>query len=322
METKRDFLKKLSLLTAGGLMAGSVAPACTSTNTSDDSASVGNTADKKVGLQIYSLGQELTSDVPAGMKKIKDIGYSYIELAGYRDRKMGDYELSEYRKIVEDAGLKITSSHVSYRAPEPYNESMLTDIEDFWKQTVEDHVTLGCETLVQPSMPVFESPDDVKFAADIFNKAGQIAKDAGIRWGYHNHNQEFGRVLTEEEKKAAETASRWNQPGTVIYDLLLENTDPELVLFEMDVYWCVQGQNDPLDYFEKYAGRFPILHIKDRFVLGASGLMNFENIFNKAQENGLERFYVELESRYSGGKPQFEGVEASYNFLNNSSFVK
>ena len=320
METKRDFLKKLSLLTAGGLMVGSIAPACTSEN--NGAVATGNATNKKVGLQIYSLGQELTADVPAGMKKIKDIGYSYIELAGYRDRKMGDYDLAEYRQVVEDAGLSITSSHVSYRSPEPYKTSMLTEIADFWKQTVEDHVTLGCETLVQPSMPVFETPDDVKLACEVFNQAGQIAKDAGIRWGYHNHNQEFGRVLTEEEKMNAEPASRWDQPGTVIYDLLLENTDPELVFFEMDVYWCVQGQNDPLDYFEKYAGRFPILHIKDRFILGDSGLMNFENIFNKAQGNGLEKFYVELESRYSKGRTQFEGVEASFNFLNNSSFVK
>ncbi len=319
METKRDFLKKLSLLTAGGLMAGSIAPACSSEST-NGAAATASTTKKAAGLQIYSLGQELTADVPAGMKKIKDIGYSYIELAGYGNRKMGDYDLPEYRKIVEDAGLKITSSHVSFPAREKYTKAMLPEIADFWKQTVEDHVTLGCETLVQPMMPTFETPDDVKIGCEAFNEAGRIAKDAGIRWGYHNHNMEFGRVLTEEEKQLPQ--NRWNPVGTVIYDMLLENTDPELVLFEMDVYWCVMGQNDPLAYFEKYAGRFPILHIKDRFILGGSGMMNFENIFTKAQANGLERFYVELESAYANGKTQFEGVEASYNFLNNSSFVK
>ncbi len=316
METKRDFLKKLSLLTAGGMMAGGATSAMAANSMSNLVAP----PNKQAGLQIYSLGQELTADVPAGMKKIKDIGYSYIELAGYGNRKMGDYELPEYRKIVEDAGLKISSSHVSYPAREKYTKEMLPQIAEFWKQTVEDHAILGCETLVQPMMPSFESPDDVKLGCEAFNQAGQIAKDAGIRWGYHNHNMEFERVLTEEEKKQPQ--NRWNPVGTVIYDMLLENTDPELVLFEMDCYWTVMGQNDPLDYFEKYAGRFPILHIKDRFILGDSGMMNFKNIFTKAQENGLERFYVELERTYAKGKTQFEGVEASYNFLNTSSFVK
>ena len=315
METKRDFLKKISLLTAGGMIAGSVTPAMASKGMSNAFAS-----NKEAGLQIYSLGQELTADVPAGMKKIKDIGYSYIELAGYGDRKMGQYDLKEYRQIVEDAGLKITSSHTNFPAREAYTKAILPEIADYWKQTVEDHVTLGCETLVQPMMPVIENHDHASLVCEAFNSAGAIAKDAGIRFGYHNHNMEFARVMTEEQKK--EPVNRWAPQGDVIYDLLLNGTDPDLVLFEMDCYWTVMGQNDPLDYFEKHPGRFSILHIKDRFVLGDSGMMNFKNIFTKAQENGLERFYVELERTYAKGKTQFEGVEASYNFLNTSSFVK
>lgn len=317
METKREFLKKLSLLTAGGLMAGSVSPVMAAKGMADASATT-----KQAGLQIYSLGQELTADVPAGMKKIKEIGYSYIELAGYGNRKMGNYELKDYRKIVEDAGLKITSSHVSYPSREAYTKEMLPQVADFWKQTVEDHVILGCETLVQPSMPVMDTHDQVSLVCEAFNSAGEIAKAAGIRWGYHNHNNEFKRIAKQGETVQSGPAAVLRPQGDVVYDLMLQGTDPSLVLFEMDVYWCVMGQNDPLDYFKRFPGRFPILHIKDRFVLGASGMLNFENIFTKAQENGLERFYVELERTYSEGKTQFEGVEASYNFLNKSSFVK
>eukprot|EP01022_Parablepharisma_sp_SALTPOND_P002034 TRINITY_DN108382_c0_g1_i1.p2 TRINITY_DN108382_c0_g1~~TRINITY_DN108382_c0_g1_i1.p2 ORF type:complete len:104 (+),score=14.46 TRINITY_DN108382_c0_g1_i1:41-313(+) len=90
----------------------------------------------------------------------------------------------------------------------------------------------------------------------------------------------------------------------------------------MDVYWTVMGANDPLEYFEKYAGRFPVLHIKDRSVLGQSGMMNFKNIFNKAYKNGLEGFYVELEGIRGGSMTQFEGVEKCFDFLNEASFVK
>jgi len=109
--------------------------------------------------------------------------------------------------------------------------------------------------------------------------------------------------------------------GDVIYDLMLNGTDPKLVFFEMDVYWTVMGQNDPLEYFEKYPNRFPILHIKDRSVLGQSGMMNFENIFNKAYKNGLEEFYVELEG-IRQGMTQFEGVKLCFDYLNNAQFVK
>ncbi len=234
---------------------------------------------------------------------------------------MGEYNMKDYRKVVEDAGLNITSSHVSYSTREPYNKGMLSDVADFWKQTVEDHVTLGCETLVQPSMPTMENLEQVGYVCEAFNTAGEICKDAGLRWGYHNHNREFETRISENG--VVTQTSQFRAPeGEPVYDLLLKGTDPDLVLFEMDVYWCVQGNNDPLDYFERYAGRFPILHIKDRFVIGASGLMNFENIFTKAQENGLERFYVELERSYANGRTQFEGVKDSFKYLNNASFIK
>lgn len=107
----------------------------------------------------------------------------------------------------------------------------------------------------------------------------------------------------------------------MIYDLLLEGTDPSLVFFEMDVYWTVMGQHDPLEYFEKYRGRFPILHIKDRSILGKSGMMNFENIFNSAYAIRLDEFYVELEN-IRENITQFEGVKQCYDYLNNAPFVK
>ena len=313
MATKREFLKRLSLLTAGGILAGNTAPAFAS-----KSLSVRTAPSKKLGLQIYSLGNELTDDVPAGMKKIADIGYSYIELAGYHDRKMGKYNVDEYRKIVEDAGLEVKSSHVNPPVSE-YTKETVQGIVDFWKQTVEDHVKLGVTTLVQPGMPKIENHADAALVSDVFNQAGEIAKESGIKWGYHNHNMEFKRVVKEEDK--GKDSPWWMPVGDVIYDLLLEGTDPNLVFFEMDVYWTVMGQNDPLEYFEKYPERFPVLHIKDRAVLGQSGMMNFRNIFDKAYKNGLDAYYVELE-KVKENITQFEGVKQCFDYLMNSPFVK
>lgn len=322
MENKREFLKKLSLLTLGGVAAGSMAPSLAMGKSSSSSSSSSAFGPKKViGLQIYSLGKELTDNVPEGMKKIAAMGYSNIELAGYGNRKMGTYEVTDYKKIVDDAGLKITSSHVNPPVRK-YTPENVAEITEFWKKVVEDHVKLGVKFLVQPGLPQIESIEDAKYVGEVFNKAGEIAKSAGIKWGYHNHNMEFKRVVVEAEKSAAPSRDDYFRPkGEVIYDLLLNGTDPNLVFFEMDVYWTVMGQNDPLDYFEKYPTRFPLLHIKDRSVLGQSGMMNFENIFKKAYANNLSEYFVEIE-KVKTNMTQFEGVKLCIDYLNNAPFVK
>lgn len=314
-ESKRDFLKKITLLTAGGLMAGSIAPVLASTKSSKAVAKK-----KMIGLQIYSLGKELTENVPAGMKKIKEIGYSTIELAGYGNRKMGQYEVSEYRKIVEDAGLKITSAHVN--PPErKYTSENTAKISDWWKQTVEDHVKLGVGRLIQPGMPTIENHEDVKLVCEVFNNAGEIAKAAGMKWGYHNHNMEFKRIAKPGETLPTGPGAILRPTGDIVYDLMVDGTNPDLVFFEMDVYWTVMGQMDPLDYLEKYPTRIQVLHIKDRSVLGQSGMMNFENIFKKAYVNGISEFYVELE-KIKANMTQFDGVKGCFDYLNNAAFVK
>ena len=309
METKRDFLKKLGLITVGGMVGGSMSKVLASETKSSFMA-----PKKSVGLQIYSLGREFSSDVPNGLKKVAAIGYSTAEAAGYGDRKLYGLEMSEFCKMADDAGLKITGSHVNPPIRK-YSKENTGEIADFWKKTVEDHIKCGVKSIVQPGMPSIESNEDASIVCEVFNKAGEIAKNAGIKWGYHNHSGEFQKAVKEEDK------GKRGVSGDVIYDLLLKGTDPKLVFFEMDVYWTVMGQNDPLDYFEKHAGRFPILHIKDRSILGKSGMMNFENIFTKAYQNGLEEFYVELEG-IRQGMTQFEGVKQCFDYLNNAPFVR
>ncbi|SHI56388.1 Sugar phosphate isomerase/epimerase [Tangfeifania diversioriginum] len=313
METKREFLKKLGLLTVGGLVGGSLKTAQASSSQSTLFPS-----QKSIGLQLYSLGREFSEDVPNGLKKVAEIGYASAEAAGYRERKIYGYDMTEFRKLADNAGLKVTGSHVNPPVRK-YTKSNAGEIADFWKATVEDHAKLGVTSLVQPGMPTIENHDDAALVCEVFNKAGEIAKDAGILWGYHNHSGEFRRVVKEEDK--GKETNRRNPVGDVIYDLMLEGTDPKLVFFEMDVYWTVMGQNDPLEYFEKHADRFPILHIKDRSILGESGMMNFKNIFNKAYENGLDEFYVELEN-IRENITQFEGVKRCFDYLNNAPFVR
>ncbi len=316
MTNRRDFLRNATLLAASGLLAGKAGHAVAAT------PSVANvTASKTIGLQIYSLGKELHADVPGGLKKIKAMGYSTIELAGYKEGKIGEVDMKEFKKMADDAGLLITSTHVNPPVRE-YTTANKQEIADFWKIAADDHAKIGVKYLIQPGQPITRSTEEVAYVGEIFNEAGKIAKAAGLQFGYHNHDGEFARV------KPGGTTSVSGRQGfgrgvegvEVIYDSMLKHTDPSLVFFELDVYWAVMGQADPVEYMKKYADRIRVLHIKDRAVLGQSGMMNFEMIFKTAYANGLKDYFVELEG--VRGMTQFEGVKGCAEYLKKAKFVK
>ena len=311
MVNRRNFLKSASFLTLGGLVAGKAEALQAATPVRTET-----TAKKSIGLQIYSLGGELTKDVPAGMKQLKQMGYSTLELAGYNNGKINGVDMMEFKKMAEDAGLKITSSHVNPPTGE-YTPDTRNTIMEYWKKTADDHAKLGVKYLVQPGQPRTRSVEEVAYVCDVFNEAGKIVKAAGIPFGYHNHDFEFAKVVPGG---TGAVFGRHNK-GEKIYDLFLKDTDPDLVFFEMDVYWTVIGQNDPGEYMKKYPDRIKLLHIKDRAILGQSGFMNFEMIFKQAYQIGVKEYYVELEGM-PDGRTQFAGVKGCADYLLKAKFVK
>ena len=311
MVNRRNFLKSASFLTLGGLVAGKAEALQAATPVRTET-----TAKKSIGLQIYSLGGELTKDVPAGMKQLKQMGYSTLELAGYNNGKINGVDMMEFKKMAEDAGLKITSSHVNPPTGE-YTPDTRNTIMEYWKKTADDHAKLGVKYLVQPGQPRTRSVEEVAYVCDVFNEAGKIVKAAGIPFGYHNHDFEFAKVVPGG---TGAVFGRHNN-GEKIYDLFLKDTDPDLVFFEMDVYWTVIGQNDPVEYMKKYPDRIKLLHIKDRAILGQSGFMNFEMIFKQAYQIGVKEYYVELEGM-PDGRTQFAGVKGCADYLLKAKFVK
>ncbi|MDH6306158.1 sugar phosphate isomerase/epimerase [Parabacteroides sp. PF5-5] len=320
MTNRRNFIKSASLLTAGGLLAGTTGAAHASSPSVASSAA----SKKKLGLQIYSLQKELYDDLPKRMKELKNMGYVNLELAGYGKGKIGDVEMMEFRKMAEDAGLKIVSSHVNPSIEGvpflmEYKKEILPQVKEYWIQTVADHVKLGCKFLIQPMMPMCRTYEEALLVCEFFNEAGKICKDAGLLFGYHNHHMEFQRLLKpgEEEKFANPFAPK----GEQIQDIFIANTDPSLVCFELDVYWTVRGGNDPLAYLKKHSDRIKALHIKDVAVLGQSGMLNFENIFKQMYKNGIEDYFVELE-QMPDGRTQFAGVKDCAAYLKKASFVK
>ena len=324
---RRDFLKNISLMTAGGLLAGKASAAVAATGA--EPAPMPN-ASKSFGLQIYSLQQELYNDLPARLKEVKAMGYERLELAGYGKGKIGKVDMMEFKKMAEDAGLKIVSSHVNPSVEgvpfvREYTKELTPKIMEYWKATAADHAKLGCKYLIQPMMPSIENHDDAKLVCDVFNQAADVIKAEGIAtgFGYHNHNMEFNRVATEEQKAKLKgnPFAAFMKVGDQIYDLMLRDTDPSKVYFEMDVYWTVMGQNDPVEYLQKHADRIKVLHIKDRAVFGQSGMMNFEMIFKQMYANGIQDYFVELE-KMPDGRTQFAGVKDCAAYLENAPFVK
>lgn len=286
-------------------------------------------AKKSFGLQVYSLtvkreDHEFSSDIPGGLKRVAKMGYSTLELAGYTpEGKIGNVTMAEFKKYADDAGLKIISSHLNPPVRE-YTKENIESIKEFWKTAAEQHAAIGCKYMIQPGQPATRSTEEVAFVGEVFNEAGKIAKAAGLTYGYHNHSGEFASVIpggTEQIPSGGEGFGRKRPEGIkIIYDAMLEATDPSLVVFENDVYWTVMGQHDPVAYMKKYPNRIRLLHIKDVEVLGESGMMNFQKIFETAYANKINEFFVELET-YNGGT-QFEGVKGCADYLLKANFVK
>ena len=243
---------------------------------------------KDMCIQMYSvrglIGDPANGKTPYDelLKQLAEMGYTAVEAAGYNDGKLYGDDPEVFKQKVEAAGMKVLSSHVTRMlTPEELASGDFTAALEWWDQAIAAHKAAGMSYIVTPVMGLQKDLKDLKTYCDYLNAVGKKCAEAGIKYGYHNHDYEFRKV---EDK--------------VMYDFLLENTDPEYVFFQMDVYWAVIGKASPVEYFEKYPGRFTMLHIKDEKEIGQSGMVGFDAIFNNACKAGLKDFVVEIE-RYS-----------------------
>lgn len=255
---------------------------------------------KTIGLQLYSLRDNFSKDFDPTIKAVAEMGYKQAEAANYNNGKFYGLSPAEYKNKLNSLGIDPLSSHTGM-IPGNVDEMNSQNVMDWWAQCIAAHKEAGVKYIVAPSMPRYKTLDELKKACDFFNKVGIMCQEQGIKFGYHNHAAEFEKI---EDK--------------VWYDFMLENTDPNYVFFEMDIYWAVIGGQGPVEYFEKYPGRFKLLHIKDRKELGESGLVDFQAVFNNIEKAGTEAVIVEVE-RYSF--QPVESVRRSFNYLMNSPFV-
>lgn len=270
-------------------------------------------AKKEVAIQLYSVRDLLNKvDNKNGkcdvayidlLKRLAKMGYTGVEAANYNNGKFYDRTPQQFKKDVESAGLKVLSSHCTRALSD--EELAIGDFSkslQWWDQCIADHKAAGMSYIVAPWMNVPKTLKELDTYCAYYDEIGKRCVQQGLLFGYHNHAHEFQKV---EDK--------------VMYDYMLEHTNPAYVFFQMDMYWVVRGQNSPVDYFNKYPGRFKVFHIKDHREIGQSGMVGFDAIFLNAKTAGVQHIVAEIE-KYS--MPVEESVKVSLDYLLNAPSVQ
>jgi len=263
-------------------------------------------ADKKasgdiMGLQLYSVRDDMQKDPLGTLKQLAAMGYKNVEHANYINRKFYGFSATDFKKVLEDTGLKMPSGHTVLSGAD-WN-STANDFTDKWKQTVEDAAVVGEMYVISPWLDesLRQNYDGLLKFLDVFNKSGELCKKSGLKFGYHNHDFEF----------------KYSLNGKKIYDIILENTDPELVLQQMDIGNMYGAGGRALEIVKKHSGRFTSMHVKDEIKATGKGEMgdNYEStvlgkgimpvkeivdVFRK--KGGTTEFIIEQES-YQGKSP-------------------
>ncbi len=242
------------------------------------------------GLQLYTVKEDIAKDPKGVLKQVASFGYTQVESFEGGQGIFWGMQAKEFKKYIGDLGMTIISSHC--------------DISKNFEQKAADAASIGMKYLICPYKGPQKSIDDFKRFADEFNKCGEICKKNGLRFAYHNHDYSFKAV-----------------DGQIPQDVMLQNTDPSLVDFEMDIYWVVTAGVDPLAYLSKYNNRFRLCHVKDR-QKGASaefascilghGSIDYPSLLKKTKQYGMKYFIVEQEAFEEGTPLECAKADAAY----------
>jgi sugar phosphate isomerase/epimerase len=308
--SRREFLKVTSAGALGALVLSSY-----TNKTGVNPVPVTAKADPRtfgLGLQLYSIRDAMEKDVPGSLKKVSDMGYKYLELASYVDGKFYGVAPVEFRKMVNDLGMEILSSHTQV-------EGAGVTLDNA-KKMAEDHQKLGVKYCLQPWIveEMRTSIASYQKMATNWNQIGGIMKGFGIQFGYHNHNFEFNTV-----------------EGKIPYfDVMLAELDKNLVTMELDLFWTTKAGQDPVNIIKKYPGRFQLFHMKDMYTKEApffttvgvkdfapvgAGVIDFKRILAVKDIAGMKYMVVEQDQSRDGN--MFEDIKTSITNLTTKILV-
>jgi sugar phosphate isomerase/epimerase len=256
-----------------------------------------------VGLQLYSVRQDMSKDPVGSLTKLAEMGYVYVEHANYIKRQFYGYPAPEFKKILDGLGLKMISGH-TVMGRQHWDETR-KDFSDSWKMTIEDAAVLEQKYVISPSMDnsMRNNYDDFMRYMDVFNKCGELCNKQGMKFGYHNHDFEFSESLNGEK----------------LFDIMMKSIDPKLVVIQLDIGNLYNGGAIALDVVKQYPGRFENVHVKDEIaapggnekfistILG-EGIVNTKEVIDLATKIGGTTCYI-IEQESYGDKTPMECVK-------------
>lgn len=281
---RRKFLKTLFQSSIGAYAIA---------NSASSLAFAGRTRLSRIGLQLYTVRKQLEADFEGTLAKAASLGYKEVEFAGYFN-----HPPTEIKTVLNRYNLKAPSAHITTSV-----------LKGSLREAIETAHVIGHEYIVCAYLPAEErrTLDDYKRLIERFNTAGEEFAKSGIQFAYHNHDFEFVNVESK-----------------VPYDLILSETDTNKVRLEIDLYWMAKAGHNPLEYFHKYPGRFPLVHVKDMdatpkkyFTEVGKGTIDFKKLFASASLAGFKHYFVEQDE--TPGSP-FSSIEVSIDYLRNIEF--
>jgi len=274
-------------------------------------------AETLLGIQLYSIRDEMGKDPMGSLKAIAAMGYRNVEHANYVDGKFYGYTPAEFRKILDGLGLHMPSGHTVMTGK--HWDATAKDFTDVWKQTVEDAAIAGQQFVISPWLDegLRKEYDGLVAFLDVFNKCGELCKKSGMKFGYHNHDFEF----------------KYSLNGKKIYDIILEKTDPALVVQQIDIGNMYGSGGRALEIIKQYPGRFESMHVKDEIkakdkgemgdnyestILG-KGLLPVKEIVDLAKKSGGTRHFIVEQESYQGKTPM-ECSKEDFKIMKNWGF--
>jgi len=263
---------------------------------------------REMAVQLYSVRSLLgTPELFARnhkyvLSRLSEMGYTASEAASYEGGKFSGLEPEEFGLLLKNAGLPLISSHTTRPlTPKELSSGDYSEALAWWDSCIAAHKAAGIPRLVMSWSQPLKTKAEIETMAAYLNAIGEKCREAGLRFGYHSHSHEFHKV-----------------DDTTMLDWFITHTDPQNVFFEMDVYWAVMAGVAPVEYMQKYAGRFEMLHIKDKYEIGQSGMVGFDAIFRNMRRAGTQAFVVELEE---ASTPNIlRGLRESALYLRNQDF--
>jgi len=284
-KSRRNFLKQSAVVFAGT----SILPHITFANLKNK---------ELVGVQLYSVRDDMKKDPLGTLKQLSAMGYTHVEHADYVNRKFYTYSVTDFKKILDDLGLKMPSGHTVLG--DKHWDAAKNEFTDLWKYTVEDAAAMGQQFVISPSMNSSYRKDKAGLLRfmEVFNKSGELCKKSGMKFGYHNHEFEFSEKLD----------------GEALFDIIMKNTDPNLVIMQLDTGNLYNGGGNAMEVVKKYPGRFSSLHVKDEIpatsgtekyescILGA-GIVNVKEVIDLVRKNTKQVHYIIEQESYQGKTP-------------------